>query len=200
MAESKHWKLRTYTKSVCPPFLLPTFSPYLGREYTECENWRQDVLASIRRQHPVLVVLGVARHYGSQAHFLPYDASWLSGMSNMVRELRATKTKVLLMGAIPKPPVDVPTCLSAHMNSVQDCDFSRANTVNKAGIAKEVQTATRAGAAYLNLIPFMCGTSRCPVIIGSDLVYRDDNHLATGFAGLMEPVIESEIDAVVKAP
>lgn len=197
LANSRHWRLNTYTKTTCPPLEISVFSPYLGRHYTECEQWRAQVLDRIRANRPVLVVLGVARHYTELYHFTPYDRGWLTGLDLMVRELRATGAQVLVLGAIPKPPTDVPECLSANLESTGVCNVPRAGTVNAAGINAERAVATRAGASYLDLIPFMCGTDHCPVIVGNELIYRDDNHLTIGFAELLEPIIATEVAAVM---
>ena len=34
-----------------------------------------------------------------------------------------------------------------------------------------------------------CATAICPVIIGSDLVFRDDNHVTTTYARRLQPVL-----------
>jgi hypothetical protein len=38
-----------------------------------------------------------------------------------------------------------------------------------------------------------CTATRCPLIVGNDLVYRDDNHVTVEYATLLRPVIEAEI-------
>ncbi len=199
VAKDRGWGLRTYTKTTCPPLNLAIFSPYLDRQYTECENWRQDVMARIAADPPALVVLGIARHYSDAYHFLPYDKAWLSGMKTMIGKLRSTGAKVLILGPVPKPPADVPTCLSAHLTTESACDFPRASSVSEAGIQAEQAIAQSSGAAYLDLTPFMCGQRSCPVILGHDLIYRDDNHLTGGFAKLLIPIVSAEIQAVTRA-
>ncbi len=51
-AQQFGWKLITWTKATCPPFPLPIFSPVLGRTFTECDEWRADVLDQIAAIHP----------------------------------------------------------------------------------------------------------------------------------------------------
>ncbi len=196
IATAHHWRLESLNKTTCPPLELPIFSPYLGRDYTECEQWRQEILARIRTEHPALVVLGVARHYDPSYHFTVYSKQWLDGMSAMVREIRAMGVQVLVMGAIPKPPQDIPTCLSAHVSNATACTLDRATTVNAAGIRAEQAATESAGGHYLNLIPLFCTATRCPVIVGNNLVYRDDNHLTTYYATWLAPVIGAELQTI----
>ena len=44
VARERHWRLETMSKVLCPLIDLPIYSPYLGRKFTECEQWRSDVL------------------------------------------------------------------------------------------------------------------------------------------------------------
>jgi hypothetical protein len=52
----------------------------LGRTFTECDEWRANVLNQIQAIHPALVILGVARHYTDIYGFTPYSQIWLSGL------------------------------------------------------------------------------------------------------------------------
>jgi len=89
VARRRHWQLESLTKTTCPPNDLPLFSPYLGREYTECQQWRTSILARVRAERPTLVVLGVARHYGSDYHLSVYDSRGMPAWP--VRSARSTR-------------------------------------------------------------------------------------------------------------
>ena len=65
VAEQRHWRLETLTKVGCPLLDLPITNPILGREYTECEHWRGQILARLQAEHPRLVVLSMMRRYGA---------------------------------------------------------------------------------------------------------------------------------------
>ena len=100
---------------------LPVFSPYLGRDYTECADWLSQSLADVRTVRPQLVVLDVARHYGDDYHFTVYSQQWDAALAHVVRSIRAAGSAVLVLGPIPKPPADVPTCLSGHSTDATSC-------------------------------------------------------------------------------
>ncbi len=64
-------------KITCPLQDVGIISPYLGREYTECQTWRGQVLARLRAERPKLVVLDMSRRYGADFGFTAYDRAWL---------------------------------------------------------------------------------------------------------------------------
>ena len=46
LTQQRHWRLETMSKVLCPLQDLPIHSPYLGRTYTECEQWRGEILST----------------------------------------------------------------------------------------------------------------------------------------------------------
>ena len=116
IAAQRRWRLETLTKAGCPLLDLPIANPRLGREYTECEQWRGQILARLQTEHPRLVVLSVMRQYGSRygwaSGFTSYEPAWIDSLGRLVRQLRGTGAKVLVLGPIPDPHSVVPTCLS----------------------------------------------------------------------------------------
>lgn len=198
VAQRRHWQLESLTKTTCPPNDLPLFSPYLGREYTECQQWRTSILARVRAERPTLVVLGVARHYGSDYHLSVYDSAWNAGLASTVRQIHATGATVLVMGPTPKPPADVPTCVSEHLADVRGCEFSYASAVNAGGMATERRAVERAGGSYLEVPRWVCSSRTCAVVVGNLLAYRDDNHLTTTFTRWLAPAVDLAITVAMR--
>ncbi|HEY9305636.1 MAG TPA: SGNH hydrolase domain-containing protein, partial [Mycobacterium sp.] len=166
----------------------------LGREYTECEQWRDEITARLQTEHPRLIVVGSGRRYGADFGFTSYDPAWVDSLGRLVAQLRHTGTRVLVLGPIPDPHSTVPTCLSAHLADASACSPPRAQAVNDAGIAAEKAATTASGGHYADLTPLFCTTQRCPVIVGNELVYRDDNHLTIAYAETLAPVIGAMAD------
>jgi peptidoglycan/LPS O-acetylase OafA/YrhL len=77
VAEQRHWRLETLAKVTCPLQELHIISPYLGREYTECEQWRGQIMARLKAEHPRLVVLSMSRRYHADFGFAAYDPAWI---------------------------------------------------------------------------------------------------------------------------
>jgi hypothetical protein len=193
-AEQFGWKLITWTKATCPPFPLPIFSPVLGRTFYECDDWRQDVLNQIAAIHPALVILGVARHYTDVYNFTPYSSVWLSGIGQEVSAIRSLGPQVLMLGPVPKPPFDVPGCLSAHLTSATACTVPIGVGLNQSGIAAETMVVNNNGGSYVDTQPWFCTLTTCAVMVDNLVVYRDDNHLTAAYAAFLTPVVEPVLE------
>jgi hypothetical protein len=198
LAEQRHWRLDVLAKATCPFLLdLTIRSPYLGREFTECEQWRSTVLARLRAEHPSLVVLAMSRRYGADFDFTTYDPSWLAALTRTVATLRAAGATVLVLGPVPDPRTWVPTCLSDHLDSATACAPTVGAAVNAPGVASEAAATEAGGGRYAELTRLFCAADRCPPIVGDDLVYRDDNHVTVEYATVLAPVIAAEIETVL---
>jgi hypothetical protein len=197
-ANANHWKFENLSKATCPPVLIPIFSPTLGREFTECEQWRTQTLQRIASEHPALVIVDSARHYGPEYNFRVYSPQWLSGLAQTVRTLRASGAHVLVFGPTAKPNGDVPDCLSVHLNDAQACASPAGLAVNYLGSRAEQIAVEGAGGYYVSTAPWMCTKNSCPVIAGNLLMYRDDNHLTATYARWLDPVVAATITAALR--
>ncbi len=194
IARDRHWRLETMSKVLCPLMELPINSPYLGRKFTECEQWRSDVLARLEKERPRLIVLDMSRRYGADFGFTSYDQAWLESLTRLVQRLRGTGASVLVLSQVPDPHSTVPTCVSAHMDDAAACSPARSDGLNDAGIAAEAAATTAGGGQYAELSGLFCTADRCPVIVGNTLVYRDDNHVTTEYAQVLAPLLTELVD------
>lgn len=194
VAAQRHWRLETLARVNCPLQDLPITSSYLRREYTECEQWRGQIMARLQAEHPRLIVLGVRRRYGPDFGFTAYDQAWLDSLGRTVAQLRSTGATVLVLGQIPDPHMEVPICLSVHLDDAGACSPPRSAAVNDGGISDERAATTIHGGHYADLTALFCAAERCPVIIGNDLVFFDDNHLTMAYAQALSPVIGALAD------
>lgn len=197
LAEQRHWRLETLAKVTCPLQDLPIDSPYLGREYTECEQWRAQIMARMNAEHPRLIVLDMSRRYGADFGFTSYDRAWIDTLGRTVAQLRRTGATVLVLGPAADPQASAPTCLSAHLDDAGACAPARSAAVNADGIAAEQAATTGSGGHYADLTDLFCGPERCPAIVGNTLVFRDDNHVTTQYAQLLTPVLGTLVDRAV---
>ncbi|WP_082958407.1 acyltransferase family protein, partial [Mycobacterium alsense] len=148
VAEQRHWRLETLTKGACPLLDLPVNNPVLGREYTECQRWRGQIIARLQAERPRLVVLSIMRQYGARyglaSGFTSYDPAWIASLTRQVQQLRETGTQVLVLGPLPDPQSVVPDCVSVHLDDAIACSPLMSKAVNQPGIAAE-SAATKAG-------------------------------------------------------
>ena len=190
IAQQRHWRLVTLAKVTCPLPDLPITSPYLGRTYTECEQWRAQVVKRLVAERPKLVVVDMSRRYGPDFGFTSYGRDWLRSLGALVTEIRAaTAARILVLGPVPNPQTDVPVCLSGHLDDAMACAPNRSAGLNADGIAAEMQATSAAGGQYADLSELFCTTTVCPVIVGGELVFRDDNHVTVAYARRLAPVL-----------
>jgi peptidoglycan/LPS O-acetylase OafA/YrhL len=194
IAQQRGWRLETMSKVTCPLMDLPINSPYLGREFTECEQWRGEVLSRLEKERPRLIVVDMVRRYGADFGFTSFDQAWLDSLTRLVQRLRDTGAHVLVLGPVPDPHSTVPTCLSAHMDNATECSPPRSVALNDKGIADEAAATAAGGGTYADISAFFCTAERCPVIVGNTLVYRDDNHVTIEYAKLLGPILAELAD------
>ena len=197
LADDRHWRVETLTKAGCPVLDLGATLPFLFRDYTECEEWRDQIRDRLRVEHPRLIVLSLWRGYGSPdwpSGFTSYDRAWLDSLTRIVKQLRDMGSQVLVLGPIPSPDKTVPVCLSGHLNDATACTPKRSTAVNASGVAAEAAAVKAGGAQYADITDLFCTADRCPVIVGNTLVYFDWSHMTVEYSRVLGPVIGALAD------
>jgi hypothetical protein len=202
VAEQRHWRLETLAKAACPLMDLQVTNPFrrLIELFEHCAQWRAEIIARLRAEHPRLVVVSAYRGYGTDESLTgchAYDPVWLDSLTRLVQQLRGTGAKVLVLGSIPDPHVGVPTCLSAHLDDVTVCTPRRSTAVNQPGIAAESAATKAGGGQYDDLTALFCTSDRCPVVVGNTLVYVDSSHLTFEYSRLLAPAMGALADRAV---
>ncbi|WP_280829416.1 acyltransferase family protein [Mycobacterium sp. OTB74] len=199
VASQRHWRLEMLAKGACPLLDLPITNPMsrMADHFEHCAQWRSQIVTRLEAERPRLIVLSLWRGYGtaeSLSGYRAYDAAWIDGFARLVQRLRATGAQVLVLGPVPDPHVHVPVCLSGYLDDVQACTPARSTAVNQAGIAAEAAATKTGGGEYVSITDLFCTTERCPVIVGNNLVYIDDNHISLEYSRLLAPVIATLAD------
>jgi peptidoglycan/LPS O-acetylase OafA/YrhL len=199
-ANAHHYRLYVWTKATCPPVDVSFFSPALGRTFTECSQWRQADVASMKALHPSLVVFGIAPDYDAAYQIVQNGSAWIAGLRRSVAAVRATGARVLVMGSAPSPPNVIPDCLSAHLSDLLHCDFSRAgHRIGGGGLdgvlpyRGEEAAVTAAGGTYADVVPWFCTAHVCLAVVDNLLVYRDNSHITVPYATYLAPLVADEI-------
>jgi peptidoglycan/LPS O-acetylase OafA/YrhL len=199
VAEQRHWRLELLTKGACPLMDLAITNPLrrLVEHFEHCEQWRGQIIARLRAEHPRLVVVSMWRGYGadeSLTGFHSYDPAWIDSLSRLVHQLHGTGAQVLVLGPIPDPHFVVPICLSGYLDNVTACLPRRSTAVDESGIAAESAATKAGGGHYADLTDLFCTTDRCPVIVGNTPVYIDEEHLTLEYSRLLAPVMGALAD------
>jgi len=200
VADARGWRLEVPTKATCPPIIVDVWSPYFGRVYRECNGWRRAVLDRIRAERPKLVILGMHRAYGSAYRLDQYSPVWIQGLTDTVRAVRSTGSRVVVLGPEPHQAGDVPTCLSEHLDNAAACARPVVDAVDRDGIVAERAAVVAAGGDYVDVTPWFCVSTGCPVMVGNLLVYRDQNHITTSYASWLAAALGAQLDRSLAMP
>jgi peptidoglycan/LPS O-acetylase OafA/YrhL len=202
VATAKHWRLVVWTKAACPPEDVSIFNPDTDSEYTTCNQWRAQELASIKALHPLLVVVGTAPNYNRLYDIAQDGPAWMAGLTHTIDALRASGAHVLVMGPVESPDWNVPDCLSAHPGDAAACNVTPKEThagpglvgYDNAGLIAEQRVVHRAGGSFVNVKGWFCAPTTCPVVIGNRVVFFDNSHITVQYAQYLEPLVSSEVD------
>ncbi len=199
IAAQRHWRLQMMAKEACAVVDARARGAFgnLVEDLQHCQHWRDEIVARLAAERPQLVVVSMWRGYGideTMSGFRAYDAAWLDGLTELVRQLRSTGAQVLVLGPVPSPHANVPICVSGHLDNAAACSLSRSSAVDTSGIAAEAAATSAGGGQYADLSDLFCTAERCPVIVGNTLVYLDVSHLTLQYSRVLTPAIAALAD------
>lgn len=184
------------TKSGCPVFDVPVFSSALNRVYSECDEWRQWAFGIIDELQPDVVIATQSSLFTPDG--VPageVDATILDGYIASLNRFGEAAGSVVVLSDTPYPVGDVPDCLSGHLGDAAACTIDRAKALSYQHTDVEQAAADAAGAAYIAVDGLVCGSQRCPVVVGTLLVYRDNSHLSTPYVRWVAPALARRLGA-----
>jgi peptidoglycan/LPS O-acetylase OafA/YrhL len=198
-ATASGWRLLAMTKANCTVAEVKEHDPVLEREYTECEEWKEDVLDYLGEIKPDVVV---ATAYDRKDIIADDpDQAWTDGWVATADRLQEVAGEVYYLADNPEIGQNVPTCLADNPQNATAC----IGDVDDSNVDPERREATmaavaEAGATVVDPTAWVCDLERgtCPVIVGNLLVYRDSNHIAPRFVSLLTPRIAAEIPLEVQ--
>jgi peptidoglycan/LPS O-acetylase OafA/YrhL len=211
MAEDRGWQLLFWTKAGCGMADVPLWSTALGREYTECGQWRESVLTQLESEPRLdAVVVGRSFSYSTSA----MDASgahpggqagaeiWGPGAGRTLTRLAAMTPDVIVLRDVPRPTQPVPACLSDHPGDTGACAFPRTGRVGLDGMLYEQELRYLPPGDvvhYVDLTDAVCTGDPCPVVSpAGTIVFRDLHHLTATFAREIEPQVARAIVPLVE--
>jgi peptidoglycan/LPS O-acetylase OafA/YrhL len=190
LAKRNGWRLVPMTKFSCAFVDLPIWSDYLKREYTECEDWRENVVDRLVDLKPDLVVIASARWFPVVDLADEDPGRQGAGMARLIKRIPGT---VAIMMDTPRSAYDVPACLAKHRDAIEACATSRAAAFGWRHRRREKAAAKLSGASLVDLSKATCPDDPCPPIIGRTLVYRDHHHMTASFVVTLVDDIEAAL-------
>jgi hypothetical protein len=176
------WRLEVMTKMGCPPVDV-SINTFKGKTYRECDQWRENAIARIIASDTKVVMLGSNKYDSVSGKGLsPRGTGWWGGLRRVITRLQDAGKQVVLFSDIPSMWYDKPQCLAENSDDVRKCGRTRQQAVRSPRMQTEKTIAAELGISYVDVTRWVCGTSFCPAIIGSTMVYMDTNHVSATFA------------------
>lgn len=179
IATAQNLRLESYSKSSCPSVDVPIYVDNVL--YSECQTWRDNVIAHLVANPPEVIVLSNMMGQPDQPNGGATMDEWASGLAEVIARLPATSS-VIVLADTPRMGQTPAICLSQHVNDAFACTVPRAKAVDEEWQASTQKAVAGAGATYVTMNDFICNRTECGTIIGTTLVYRDDNHITATFA------------------
>jgi hypothetical protein len=197
LAELHNWRLIVLTKAECPPEEVEVRSMVEDREYSQCDEWRQDAFERIEEgDSSVTVVMSGDTAYvpygpnGEELAGDPAAEAMEAGYLKTLSRLQAAGLGTMVVRDTPASSEDVPSCVSEDIQHLDRCAFAQPREWDR---EYDVRAARRSPGTHLvDFTADICPGEICRAVIGNALVYRDKSHLTATFARTLEPMLESD--------
>ena len=183
-----HWKVVSWTKAACPIADVPVYNDTLGREFTECEGWRQLTEDRIDTLSPDKVIVSQSDAViGDQVS----DVDWADGTAQAVGRLRGDGLDVEYLKDTPPLPFGAgPECVATHLDDVGACTVPVEDTeVFKNRRARLDNALNEVGIPAVETQDLICGSKVCPMVVENMLVYRDIGHITATYSAWLAPML-----------
>jgi hypothetical protein len=204
LVDKKKWRLVLVLKTACPVANVDFVYYALGREYTECTQWREAALARLAEIKPDVVLASSSVGYQVEAGL------WKEGITSTLNSLSESAGVVVLLKDTPRPGFDVPGCLARRawrrghnllQLPVSSCDFDPFSKQREEFFAAERAASEEfINVAYVDLTEIICGGGRCAAMEGGTPIYRDTNHLSEAYVRSLTPIIADVVEEVLTRP
>lgn len=191
--EAAGYRIHSYTKSACPSVDAP-IAHHDGTPYPECQPWRDGVIDRIGDDRPALIIIANWSGYGPAA---VDPAGWGAGLRSTVDRLEAV-APVVVLDDVPQQSTTPAECLSAHLDDVAACETAPSDALASPLRETEAETLARLpDATRWSLNEWICSDTRCPLIVGGVLRYRDADHLTATFSRALASRLALLVDPVL---
>ncbi|MFI6503098.1 acyltransferase family protein [Nonomuraea typhae] len=190
VAQRRGWTLEVLTKPGCPLPALKVVDPRLGREYHECDQWRENTLSRLEGESPPRLILLASLSAYADAK------TTMTGWRPTLERLRRLGAPLVYLRDTPLPGIDVPACLSGK--DAAACAFPRSAGLREDPLAARKQP----GMWTLDVSGLLCpgGGATCPAALDGVVLYRDDSHLTNTLVQRLAPRMEQQLEELDLIP
>ena len=192
------WRLLVATKSACPMVDAPIYYARIGREFTECERWRNALLEQAAVIRPDLLILGSTYTYDFT------QSQWIDGTARILKALAPTSGHLYIMRSTPVLAFDGPSCLEPRSWLYQALSpraacASPARDPRSDSVFRWLGEAARSfgNVTLLDMTDAICPDGTCHAERDGVIVYRDTQHLTATYARLLTPELNTRMEQAI---
>jgi hypothetical protein len=200
------WKIVPFLKTGCSPLFINPFLVYLGREYQECNTWRDSAIDNLSKLKPELIFVIHYSGYAISNSGTKRDAErndWLVGAKFLAKRLQPTNSHLLYLRDTPQFPVNVPKCLSraVGINDLDNsmCAFPESEVKLRGDIYDSIKIGLKeyTHSEFIDLSGNFCTNNMCPSYADDVIRFTDKHHLSLEFTKQLSPIIEQKLISVM---
>jgi peptidoglycan/LPS O-acetylase OafA/YrhL len=181
------WTVVPLLKAACTPQL------WVDGGNVPCRSWFRWALGEARALHPAVAIL-TGRYSGFDDRSSTAD---LDGLDAAVRGLKRVARQVVLIGDVPERATQPVDCLLAPHATPASCIDSWTDT--EAQLTSQAgQLAVQEHAAFIDTTGWFCYRTRCPLVIGNLIAYRDGNHVSQTYVAALSGAFRSAFDQAIR--
>jgi hypothetical protein len=199
VAEEMRWRIDVATKNACH-WTTNTQRGLSAQNIENCARWKARLNQKLMQGDPYDAIIVTHR----AGKFLPDAAPGEERQTTIVRGLveswrtQAERgTRILALRDNPRAEASTTACVARHLlRANEHCSLPRARAL---GFDAHVPAiGALPGSHLIDLSELYCDAATCPAVIGSVIVYRDDNHLTTTFARTLAPALMKELGVALQ--
>ncbi len=207
LVDMRGWRLASFTKSACPAVSVTVVSRALGRDYRECDAWRDAMFKRVDSLKPRLVILASygdkyelsvgTKRIAMDGNAPPYEI-WQRGLERSANRLASSGARVVILQDTPHPGRSIPDCLSKHVDAPDACAFGVDDAIDRRLVVAEENAAARAAnARFVPTLDLFCDGTTCPAERDGIVRYQDDHHISLKFAQTLAAELSKRITAAL---
>lgn len=191
IARDAGWRMVNFTKGACPAYDVQVNSYALHRDYTECYEWRANMLKRLEQEKPDIIV--TSAFVGPNTASDSYTQQWANGVKTAVSKFGDIADKVFVIEDTPRLWRDMASCIAIHLDDYTKCSIPSRDTYTALERRELTKEAARSvGAQVISTRDWFCD-DMCPGVISNMAVYSDSSHITDTYAQFLSPLLGAQL-------
>ena len=192
------WRILSWIKGACPVTGASLWANQLNREFHECAQWNENLLAELDTVEADGVL--ISRAFQHQERLVDAEGqlleqpeqvveAWADGHREVHDRLTEQFGTVVVMRDTPRAPHNVANCLSRNPTDPAECEFPAEGHVLRDTALFEAEVRAVGESHHLDITPYVCESDPCQMVTpGGVIKYRDTQHLTGTFSTTLAPI------------